>query len=69
LLEVLQECGCDYLFQVKDNQPDILDAAKTCFAEVDPRLPDAAELNKRGAGLKSADSGVTLTMPNMFVSG
>jgi hypothetical protein len=40
LLEVLQEYGCDYLFQIKANQPDILDAAKACFADVDPHVPD-----------------------------
>jgi len=68
LLEVLQECGCDYLFQVKENQPDILDATKTCFAEVDPWKPDATELKKRGAESKSAKCGVTLMMPSMSVS-
>jgi hypothetical protein len=40
LLEALQEHGVDYLFQIKDNQPDILDAAKVCFAEVDTSKPD-----------------------------
>jgi hypothetical protein len=69
LLEVLQECGCDYLFQVKENQPDILDAAKTSFAEVTPWNPDAAELKKKGAESKSAKYGVTLMMPNMSVNG
>ena len=69
LLEVLQEHGCDYRFQIKDNQPDILDAAKTCFAEVEPTDPDGAEVKKRGAMSKSTKSGATLTMPSMSVSG
>ena len=69
LLEVLQEHDCDYLFQIKDNQPDILDAAKTCFAEVDPKEPDGAELKKRGAMSKSTKSGAIVTMPSMSVSG
>ena len=39
LLEVLKEHGCDYLFQIKGNQPNILDAVNTCFAEIDPDKP------------------------------
>ena len=69
LLEVLQEHGCDYLFQIKENQPDILDVAKTCFATVDPNNPDDAEVKKRGARSKSEKSGATLTMPTMSGSG
>lgn len=33
LLEALRERGVDYLFQVKDNQPDTVEALKVCFAE------------------------------------
>jgi hypothetical protein len=33
LREVLRQHGLDYLFQVKDNQPDTVDALKVCFAE------------------------------------
>jgi hypothetical protein len=39
LLEVLQEHGCDYLFQIKENQPETLEAVKVCFAEVNPDVP------------------------------
>jgi hypothetical protein len=69
LLEVLKEHGCDYLFQIKGNQPDILDAAKTCFAEVDLEKPDHQEVEKRGLMSKSERYGATLRMPNMSVSG
>jgi len=48
LLEVLQEHGCDYLFQIKENQPDLLDAAKACFAEVDPENPHDQTVEKKG---------------------
>jgi hypothetical protein len=69
LLEVLKEHGCDYLFRIKDNQPDILDVAPTCFAEVDPDNPDHQTVEKRGVTSKSEKSGAMLTMPNMFGNG
>lgn len=65
LLEVLKEHGCDYVFQIKANQPDILDAAKTCFAAVDPDAPDDLTVGKRGSMSKSERYGVTRKMPNM----
>jgi hypothetical protein len=68
LLEVLKEHSCDYLFRIKDNQPDILDAATTCFAEVDPDNPDHQTVEKRGLTSKSEKSGAMLTMPNTFVN-
>ena len=43
-----KEHGGDYLFQIKGNQPDILDVANTCFAEVDPDKPDATTVEKGG---------------------
>jgi len=39
LLELLQEHECDYLFQVKANQPDMLDALETCFFQETPAKP------------------------------
>jgi len=69
LLEVLQEQGLDYLFQIKDNQPDILDVAKTGFAEVDPAKPDHAVVKKRGSMSKCRKSGAISKMRSMSVSG
>jgi hypothetical protein len=68
-LEVLKEHGGDYLFRIKDNQPDILDAATTCFAEVDPDKPDHQMVEKRGLTSKPEKSGAMWTMPNMSVNG
>jgi hypothetical protein len=39
LLELLESHGCDYLFQVKENQPDILDALEACFFQDSPVQP------------------------------
>ena len=69
LLEVLKEHGCDYLFQIKANQPDILDAAKTCFAAVDPDHPDDLTVEKRGSISKCARFGATQQMPPISASG
>ena len=69
LLEVLKEHGCDYVFQVKANQPDILDAAKTCFAAVDPETPDDLMVEKRGSMSKSEKFGTTRKMPNISANG
>lgn len=48
LLELLQAHGCDYLFQVKANQPDMLDALETCFFQETPAKPAHEVTGKRG---------------------
>ena len=48
LLELLQEHGCDYLFQVKANQPDMLDALETCFFQTSPVRPAHRSHRKKG---------------------
>jgi hypothetical protein len=58
--------GCDYLFQIKDNQPSILEAAKVCFAEVDPENPDHKTVEKKTAMSKHEVFGATKSMPSMF---
>jgi hypothetical protein len=69
LLEALQEYECDYLFQVKANQPEILDATKVCFADVDPEKPDyKSDLEKKTAKSNSVRFGATASMPSMFES-
>lgn len=69
LLEVLQEHGLDYLFQIKENQPEVLEVAKVCFAEVDPAKPDGAVVKKRGSMSKCRKSGAILKMRSISVSG
>jgi len=64
LLEVLKQHGCDYLFCIKANQPDILDAAQTCFAEIDLDNPDDYTVGKRGINPTSERYGATKKMPN-----
>jgi hypothetical protein len=48
LAEVLVQCGCNYLLQVKDNQPDMLDALKQCLGQAHHRPPVAETSEKRG---------------------
>jgi len=69
LMEALQEHECDYLFQVKDNQPDMLEAAKACFSKIDPDKPDDVSVEKRGPTLKCENYGATSTTPSSSVSG
>ena len=40
LLEALQEYHCDYLFQVKENQPKILAKMKVIFKDTEHQKPD-----------------------------
>ena len=68
LLELLQEHGCDYLFQVKANQPDMLDALETCFFQETPIPPADEVLEKRGSTKRHAGFGSTSTMPSIFGS-
>ena len=65
LLEVLQEYDCDYLFQVKKNQPEILEAAKVCFAAVDLEKPDYKTPEKKTAVPMGVRFGSTEPMPIM----
>jgi hypothetical protein len=69
LLEALQEYECDYLFQVKANQPEILEAAKVCFADVDLERPDyQSDREKKTAMSKFARFGAIESMRSMFES-
>lgn len=49
LAEIIVKSGHDYLFQVKGNQPDVLDAAKACLADKQDGEADATKREKRGA--------------------
>jgi hypothetical protein len=68
LLEILQQHGCDYLFQVKANQPDMLDALETCFFQETPVRPAYEVTEKRGSIKKRGGFGSTLTTPSMSES-
>ena len=68
LLELLKTSGCAYSFQVKANQPDMLDALKTCFAEVRQARPAHETTEKRGAAAIPAGFGLTWRMPSISVS-
>jgi hypothetical protein len=69
LAEVIVAAGHDYLFQIKANQPDILDAAETCFAHAESQPADAQTREKKGARRKLVFCGSTWTTPTMSVNG
>jgi hypothetical protein len=68
LLELLKAHDRDYLFQVKANQPDVLDALKTCFAEASSIRPAHEMAEKRGRIAKYAGFGSTWTTRSMSAS-
>jgi hypothetical protein len=41
--------GRDYLLAIKDNQPDLLEAAQTAFVQASPETAGAATGEKKGA--------------------
>lgn len=69
LAELILASGHDYLFQIKANQPDILDAAQTCFAAAEDRAADATTREKKGGAEKLVFFGSTWTTPFMSASG
>ena len=69
LAELILASGHDYLFQIKANQPDILDAAQSCFAGAEARQPDAQTHEKKGGGERLVFFGSTWTTPLMSASG
>jgi DDE_Tnp_1-associated len=69
LAEIVVESKHHYLFQLKGNQPDILDAAQVCFANADEQPPAAETREKRGARSTYVVFGSTWTPPTGSVSG
>ena len=69
LAELILASGHDYLFQIKANQPDILDVAETCFAQTEDRQADARAQEKKAAARKLVFFGSTWTTPLMSSSG
>lgn len=49
LAEIIVDSKHDYLFQLKANQPDMLEATRSSFAAAEQRPPDAEVRKKRGA--------------------
>jgi hypothetical protein len=49
LARLIVQAGRDYLLAIKDNQPDLLEAAQTAFAEASPQTADAGTREKKGA--------------------
>lgn len=68
LLELLKTHGCDYLFQVKANQPELLEALKTCFAAATQARPIHETTEKRGIATIPGEYGLTWPTPSMSVS-
>ncbi len=68
LLELLQDHGCDYLFQVKANQLDMLDALETCFFQERPITPAHEVTEKRGSIKKRAGFGSIWSMRSISAS-
>jgi DDE_Tnp_1-associated len=68
LLELLRTEGCDYLFQIKANQPEVLEALNACFAHASQSRPAHQVSEKRGSIAKPGDCGSTWTMPGISAS-
>lgn len=65
LAELILASGHDYLFQLKGNQPDVLDAAQTCLADAADAGAAAKTTEKKGARQKLVFYGSTWTTPTM----
>lgn len=69
LLEAIQEHGCGYLFQVKENQGDAYEAVKYAFHDAANTTPDDVQLSQKKEKSKSANCGATTTPPTMCAIG
>lgn len=49
LAEALLDENCDYLLQIKGNQPDVQDALKQCLGDAYEKKPAAVTIDKKGA--------------------
>ncbi len=69
LAELILASGHDYLFQIKGNQPDVLEAAETCLAQAPDARAEATTREKKAAASRLVFFGSTWTTPSMSVSG
>jgi hypothetical protein len=67
---LIGEADRDFLFVLKDNQPDVLEAVTLRFAEASATAPDAKTVEKRGRrSLHDGFGSTSLRPPTMSVSG
>ena len=59
LARLIVESGRDYLLALKDNQPDLHEAAQATFAQQTPETADAEGVEKKGARWSPGGCGVT----------
>jgi hypothetical protein len=57
LASVILQADRDFLFAVKDNQPDLLEAILTSFLDAERREPDAKAVEKKGPSCTPDGSG------------
>ena len=63
LARVIIEAGRDYVLAVKDNQPDLHEAARAAFADATAESADATVCEKSAARSRRAASGATRRAP------
>lgn len=66
LAEALLAENCDYLVQLKGNQPDTLDAVRNCLGDVAECRPAAETVEKKGLPSIGAGCGSTWRTPTTF---
>jgi hypothetical protein len=64
LARAIIDAGRDYVLTIKDNQPDLHEAARTAFAGVTAESADATVLEKSAARSRSGASGATRRRPS-----
>lgn len=69
LAELILASGHDYLFQIKGNQPDVLEAAETCFQQAEETRAAARTGEKKAVGSRLVFFGSTWTTPSTFAGG
>ena len=68
LVRALLDENCDYLVQIKGNQPEALEALQICLGNAFERPPAAQTVEKKGPRRKSGGSGSTWMTPLTFAS-
>lgn len=57
LARAILDVDCDFLFAVKDNQPDLVEAIRASFEDVATQSPDVETKEKKGEKFTHASSG------------